>query len=198
LSKDKLTTSTAPSLKRFFLENSGNLGDDIYCRSLTTFVLLSCYQLVSLTFNRENFLLLTDLVIENCIELETLNGSWPILKTLYISMCPCLKWENRIVLPPSLQKLTVRYCDYFSVSCLENLASLESLEISYTCKHLEYIPRDLWSSNLKSLQELKIMSCGDLVSIGEPEAIAHIPRVRIQGCPKLMEILQPLRRGRPW
>jgi hypothetical protein len=63
------------------------------------------------------------------------------------------------------------------------------------CKHREYIPCDLWSSNRKSIQELTIMDCEDLVSIGGPEAIAHIPKVDIQNCPKLKEIQQPLRRG---
>jgi hypothetical protein len=73
---------------------------------------------------------------------------------------------------------------------LENLTSLKSLEMS-ACKHIEYIPRDLWSSSLKSLQELKIWYCGDLVSIGGPEPIAHIPIVDIQSCPKLKEVQQP-------
>jgi hypothetical protein len=100
--------------------------------------------------------------------------------------CPRLKWENGIVLPSSLQSLFLWDCGYFSVSCLENLASLESLQM-IRCKHIEYIPRDLWSSNLKSLQKLSIINCEDLVSIGGPEAIAHI-YVFIDGCPKLKEV----------
>jgi hypothetical protein len=65
----------------------------------------------------------------------------------------------------------------------------------FICEHIEYIPCDLWSSSLKSLQELKIKYCEKLVSIGGSEAIAHIPKVRIDGCPELKEVLQPLQRG---
>jgi hypothetical protein len=183
----------APSLEMLFLSDSGNLGDNIDCRSLTTFHLLR-YHLASLTFNKESFPLLTDLTILACRELETLNVAWPILKSLSISLCPRLKWENGIVLPPSLQKLRLYDCGYFSVRCLENLTSLESLEV-FTCKHIEYIPRDLWSNNLKSLQRINIMNCENLVSIGAPEGIAHIPKVRIRNCRKLKEVEQPLCRG---
>jgi len=66
------------------------------------------------------------------------------------------------------------------------------------CKHIEYIQRDLWSSNLKSLQKLTIKHCEDVVSIGGQEAIAHIPKVDIQNCPNLKEVQQPLLRGYPF
>jgi hypothetical protein len=191
LSKDQLTTSAGPVPK--ILEDSGNLGDDIDFPSLTTFH-LSIYHLASLTFNREKVPLLTDLTIQYCSELETFNGGWPILKSLSIMSCPRLNLENRIVLPSSLQYLYLRDCGYFSARCLENLTSLESLNIQ-SCKHIEYIPGDLWSSNLKSLQVLIVHFCGDLVSIGGPEAIAHIPKVNIKNCPKLKEVQQPLHRG---
>jgi hypothetical protein len=186
----------APSLQKLSLAKSGNLGDNIDCSSLTTFS-LSWYHLASLTFNGENFPLLSYLRILNCRELETLNGGWPILERLNIMGCPRLKWENRIVLPSSLQKLELWDCGYFSVRCIRNLTSLQTLGI-LTCKHIEYIPHDLWSSNLKSLQELIIMDCEDLVSIGGPEAISHIPKVCILNCPKLMEVRQPLQRGFEW
>jgi hypothetical protein len=90
------------------------------------------------------------------------DGSCPILKSLYIWSCPRLKWENGLVLPSSLQKLQLRDCGcgYFFVRCLENLTSLDSLEMT-NCKHIEYIPHDLWSSNLKSLQKLSICGCED-------------------------------------
>jgi hypothetical protein len=183
----------ASSLRKLELEDSGNLGNNIDCRSLTTF-LLSRYHLASLTFNREKVPLLTHLTIANCRELETLNGGWPILKSLDISGCPRLKWENGIVLPSSLQKLELHNCGYFSVRCLENLTSLKSLKM-FACMHIEYIPRDVWSSSLKSLQKLSMLFCGDLVSIGGPEAIAHIPIVLIENCLKLKEVQQPLHRG---
>jgi hypothetical protein len=184
--------SAASSLKMLDLANSGNLGNDVDCCSLTTFR-LSGYHLASLTFNREKVPLLTDLTIQDCRELETVNGGWPILKSFSVMSYPRLKWENGIVLPLSLQNLRLRYCGYFFVRCLENLTSLESLEMN-TCKDIEYVLRDLWSSNLKSLQHLTIKDYEDLVSIGGPEAIAHIPKVIIRDCPKLKEIQQPLQR----
>ncbi|CAD6248378.1 unnamed protein product [Miscanthus lutarioriparius] len=186
----------APSLKKLSLEDPGNLENDIDCRSLTT-INLSNYHLASLTFNREKLPLLTELTIGECRELETLNGGWPILKSLSIMLCPRLKWENGIVLPSSLQSLHLWDRGYFSVRCLENLTSLNSLVMT-VCKHIEYIPRDLWSSNLKSLQKLTIKHCEDVVSIGGQEVIAHIPKVDIQNCPNLKEVQQPLLRGYPF
>ncbi|PUZ75132.1 hypothetical protein GQ55_1G124700 [Panicum hallii var. hallii] len=116
------------------------------------------------------------------------------LKKLKIEECPRLYWQSAMVLPPSLRTLILSSCGDFSawspMCCLENLTFLESLTMR-SCKGIVFIPGDLWSSNLKSLQKLKIEYCPDLVSIGGPEAIANINRVYIRGCPKLMEIEQP-------
>jgi Leucine-rich repeat (LRR) protein len=116
------------------------------------------------------------------------------LKKLKIEECPRLYWQSAMVLPPSLRTLILSSCGDFSawspMCCLENLTFLKSLTMR-SCKGIVFIPGDLWSSNLKSLQKLKIEYCPDLVSIGGPEAIANINRVYIRGCPKLMEIEQP-------
>lgn len=102
-----------------------------------------------------------------------------------------------MVLPSSLQMLSLQNCGDFSdgfPSCLENLSSLQSLQIS-SCERIAYFPGGLWSDNLPLLQELWIQSCPDLVSIGGPDAIASIRKVRIGACPKLTELEQPLRKG---
>jgi len=182
----------APSLKKLILYDSGNLANNIDCSSLTSFD-LSKYHLASVTINREKFTPLTKLAIQDCRELETLNGGWPFLTSLSISVCPHLNWENGILLPSSLQELHLWDCGNFSLRYLQNLTSLQSLQMD-ACKHIQYIPRDLWSS-LKSLQRLCIMNCENLVSIGASEGIEHIPKVHIGSCPKLKDVPQPLWRG---
>jgi len=136
---------------------------------------------------------LTKLAIQDCRELETLNGGWPFLTSLSISVCPHLNWENGILLPSSLQELHLWDCGNFSLRYLQNLTSLQSFQMD-ACKHIQYIPRDLWSS-LKLLQRLCIMNCENLVSIGASEGIEHIPKVHIGSCPKLKDVPQPLWRG---
>ncbi|CAD6252150.1 unnamed protein product [Miscanthus lutarioriparius] len=205
----------APYLKTLHLHDSGSFGDDIDCISLTTFILSSSHR-ASFTFIRESepistsashgsveekFPLLTFLAIRSCFQLETLrHGSFSCLENLAIESCPRLKWQSEMVLPSSLQELTLTDCGDLSAwfpRCLEKFTSLKSLKMD-KCKHIEYIPRGLWISNLKSLQELKITNCEDLVSIGASEGIAHIPKVWIENCTKLEEVQQPLRRGYSW
>ncbi|XP_066391095.1 disease resistance protein RGA2-like isoform X3 [Miscanthus floridulus] len=138
--------------------------------------------------------------ISQCGSLSTLPaeqfGSFPLLKDLSIWACPNLDWKNGMVLPSSLQRLSLDDCGDLSASFpgfLENLTSLELLDMSY-CKGIVSIPARLWGNNLVSLQELLILGCQDLEKIGQ-EAIANIKKVYIVNCPKLMEVNQPLIRG---
>lgn len=135
-----------------------------------------------------------------CSELLSLPGErfgkYSVLKDLTICHCPMLKWHRGLVLPSSLQRLSLARCGDISPcvpSCLENLASLVSLEIT-SCSRIAYIPSSLWSSSLSSLQNLIIVNC-DLVSIGGADAIEKINKVKIAYCPKLQEIEQPMSRG---
>jgi hypothetical protein len=98
-----------------------------------------------------------------------------------------------MVLPSSLQRLSLDDCGDLSASFrgfLENLTSLELLDMSY-CKGIVSIPARLWSNNLASLQELLIVGCQDPEKIGW-EAIGNIKNVYIVKWPKLMEVNQPL------
>ncbi|CAL5058816.1 unnamed protein product [Urochloa decumbens] len=127
-------------------------------------------------------------------------GRFSFLKDLDISYCPWLNWQDGIVLPSSLQKVRLRSCGEFSASfssCLKNLTSLESLEMD-SCAGIVTLPCNIWSSYLKSLQKLIIVHCPDLVSIGGPRAIENIKVVRIQYCPKLLDVEQPLGKGNWW
>ncbi|KAJ1278999.1 hypothetical protein BS78_04G121500, partial [Paspalum vaginatum] len=84
--------------------------------------------------------------------------NFAFLKSLTISTCPSLNWQSGTVLPSSLKKLTLRSCGDLSTcfpSCLEKLISLEYL-VMVSCEGIVSIPPDLWSSNLKALQELWI------------------------------------------
>jgi hypothetical protein len=160
------------------------------------------------------FLKLTHLTIMNCDKLENIDdllhlpaiesimiwacgllslpanrlGGFPCLKHLDISMCPRLDWQSGMFLPSSLQKLGLSSCGDFSAwfpSCLENLTSLESLQIR-GCECIVLVPGNLWSSNLKSLWRLEFRHCPELISIGGPNATANI-NVVIEHCPKFKE-----------
>jgi hypothetical protein len=112
-------------------------------------------------------------------------------------MSPLAKRSEVTTVPP---KAHLWNCGDFSAcfpNCLENLTSLESLEMS-SCQGIVSIAGDLWSSNLKSLQKLKIQEFPDLVSVGGLGAIANINTVYIRDCPMLKELEQPLRRGNWW
>lgn len=131
--------------------------------------------------------------VSSCVKLSSLPGerfgNFSALKHLRISYCGKLKWKG-LVLPSTLQSLCLSYCGDISPwvpSCLENLASLVRLLIN-SCQHVQYIPSSLWSSNLSSLQDLRIFNCSDLVSIGGADAIVKINKVKIENCPKLQEI----------
>ncbi|XP_066396678.1 disease resistance protein RGA2-like isoform X2 [Miscanthus floridulus] len=240
----------APSLKKLYLTNSGNLGGNIECSSLTIFHFSENYLesvelqtwnfpllqelnvtfCPSLTIIRDSepistgearsrmgkFLKLAHLTIMNCDRLESIDdllhlpaierifimrsgllslpanrlGGFPLLKDLDISLCPRLDWQSGMLLPSSLQNLTLSSCGDFSAwfpSCLENLTSLESLQI-IGCECIVSVPGHLWSSKLKSLQSLKFLSCWKLKSIGGSDAIAHIRDLCIHDCPELEEI----------
>ena len=98
-------------------------------------------------------------------------------------------------MPSYLQRLSLRSCGDISPyvpSCLQNLTSLVSLSIG-RCQGITSIPGDIWSSNLASLEELRISECPDLVSFGGAEAVKNIKKVQIYKCPKLKEADQIVR-----
>jgi hypothetical protein len=104
------------------------------------------------------------------------------------------------MLPSSLQILNLYNCGDISAwvpCCLQNLSSLVRLRID-ACQRITFIPGNLWSTNLTSLENLIILDCADIVSIGGENAISKIKNVLILGCPKLEEIKQRMSRGHPW
>ncbi|VAI42818.1 unnamed protein product [Triticum turgidum subsp. durum] len=132
--------------------------------------------------------------IAHCDELLSLPGerfgSFLCLKDLEIYDCQRLDWQRGLVLPSTLQRLVLGQCGDISAwvpSCLQNLSSLVSLEMS-ECPGITSIPGDIWRTNLASLEELYITDCPDLVSIGGLEAVAQLGTLHISGCPKMIEM----------
>lgn len=139
--------------------------------------------------------------VKYCYKLASLPGerfgSFSSLKELEITGCNRLSWRRGFVLPSSLQILSLDNSGDISAwvpSCLENLASLVTLIIR-ECQHITFIPGNLWSTNLTSLVNLIIWHCEDIVSIGGENAISEIKNVLIDGCQKLEELEQPVKRG---
>ncbi|VAH55131.1 unnamed protein product [Triticum turgidum subsp. durum] len=212
----------SPSLKKLKLWNSTPFCS-IECFSLTEFHLQSCYvtsiqlemwslpslrsliiacsSLAYIGGNTTTFPSLNVLMVISCYELLTLDGiltlDGPNLKHLVVDKCPSLNWQRGLVLPSSLQKLSLTQCGDISPyvpGCLENLTSLVSLSIGG--QGITSIPGHIWHSNLASLQELRISGCPDLISIGGAKAVRKIKEVMITECPNLKKKEQIYRRPR--
>uniref|UniRef100_A0ACD5WP08 Uncharacterized protein n=1 Tax=Avena sativa TaxID=4498 RepID=A0ACD5WP08_AVESA len=172
--------------------------------SLTFVSIESCHELSTIDdLLAEEYLPVVQRIhVKDCSGLVSLPGerfgSFSSLKELKISECNKLSWRRGLVLPSSLQILSLYDCGDISAwvpSCLQNLASLVTLKIIY-CRHITSIPGNLWSTNCTSLENLMIRDCEDIVSIGGENAISEIKNVSIEFCPKLEELEQPMLRGR--
>lgn len=158
-------------------------------RSLTELELLFCQNLSSL----DNFLHLDYVPTIKRIRIMYCKGlislptarfhNFHCLEKLSVSECPILNWQRGLVLPSSLQTLTLAECGDYSAcvpGCIENLKSLVSLNMS----GWPGVTSILWLSNLASLKELDISWFPELVSIGGAEAVAKLKRFWIFMCPK--------------
>jgi hypothetical protein len=138
--------------------------------------------------------------MSNCEDLVSLPtkslGEFLHLENLEVSHCWSLNWEQGLTLPLSLKVLKLEACGEFSdstLSCLRGLVTLTNLDLQF-CPSIESICMQIWSS-LLSLENLKIVCCQGLNSIGGSESIAHIRNVDIRHCQKLKELEQPFYRG---
>ncbi|KAE8800229.1 Disease resistance protein RGA2 [Hordeum vulgare] len=171
--------------------------------SLTVLAISGCTKLSTLDdlLTQECLPVVERIYIAHCDELLSLPGerfgSFLCLKDLEIYDCQHLDWHRGLVLPSTLQRLVLGQCGDISAwvpSCLQNLSSLVLLEMS-ECSRITSIPGDIWRTNLTSLKELYIRDCPDLVSIGGLEAVAKLETLQVSGCPKMMEMQQPVKRG---
>ncbi|XP_078168658.1 putative disease resistance protein RGA3 [Carex rostrata] len=133
---------------------------------------------------------LNHIELKGCVNQELLSvelfGGFASLEKLIIEVCPKLRSPNAMVLPPSVKYLELIYCgdlDKSIPSCLQNLTSLETLNIR-RCNHLVSIPAEV-TSNLKSLSKLQLIDCTMLRSLGGHQFLECLQEVYISGCPKL-------------
>ncbi|XP_025801246.1 putative disease resistance protein RGA4 isoform X2 [Panicum hallii] len=166
--------------------------------SLTDLIISRCDNLVTFDdiLTHDYVPVIERIQVDNCYnELRSLPGerfgTFSTLKALHIRSCPLLSWQSGMALPSSLRLLFIEFCGDLSAwfpSCLENLTSLESLQM-VSCERIVSIPGH---SNLRSLRYLWIENCPHLVSVGGPEAIENKTMVYISGCPMLKELHQPV------
>jgi hypothetical protein len=164
--------------------------------SLISLTVSGCAKLSTLDdfLTAEHLPAVESITIEKCPELLSLPserfGSFHSLKDFVIKVCPRVNWHRGLVLPSSLQILSVDDCGDISTvipSCLQNLAFLIHLEIC-DCPGITCVPGNIWQSNLLSLKRLHITGCADLESIGGEDAIAKIEQVFVYRCPKIGDI----------
>ncbi|XP_048539018.1 putative disease resistance RPP13-like protein 1 [Triticum urartu] len=197
----QLQTWSLPSLRELTIicQSLASIGGSITTfSSLNVLTVKYCYKLLTLDdlLTQECLLAIEEIHVADCLELLSLPferfGSSPNLKHLVVDNCPSLNWQRGLVLPSSLQRLSLEWCGNISPyvpSCLKCLTSLVSLQIG-GCNGITSIPWNIWRSNLVSLNKLVIEDCPDLVSIGGAEAVANIKEVEISRCPKLEEAEQ--------
>ncbi|CAM0952681.1 unnamed protein product [Alopecurus aequalis] len=146
-----------------------------YLPSLKSIEPVHCESLASLpAHNFEGFICLQDLKIHHC---------WKLACT------------TEMVLPHSIQRLSVYNCGRLDKSfpgCLKNVTSLTLLNLE--CRpNMESVL--LNSTNTNKLKYLVFRDCSRLSSIGSLHALSSIYYVDISDCPKLTEIQQPFLNG---
>ncbi|KAF7072320.1 hypothetical protein CFC21_077467 [Triticum aestivum] len=200
-----LSISSCPNVATLFGEPSrtgGSTSSSTGFRSLTKLCITWCRRLRGLDnfLHPDNLPAIKVVRISNCEDLASLPtkslGGFVHLEDLEVSHCWSLDWEQSLALPASLKVLKLEACGEFSdstLSCLRGLVALASLDLQF-CPSIESICTETWSG-LVSLQNLKIVCCQGLNSIGGPGSIARIKDVDIRHCPKLKELVQPFRRG---
>jgi hypothetical protein len=182
--------------------SSSSTGSFTGFRSLTKLSITWCKRLTDLDnfLHPEHLPAIKVIRLSNCEDLVSLPtkslGEFLHLENLEVSHCWSLNWEQGLTLPLSLKVLKLEACGEFSdstLSCLRGLVTLTNLDLQF-CPSIESICMQIWSS-LLSLENLKIVCCQGLNSIGGSESIAHIRNVDIRHCQKLKELEQPFYRG---
>ncbi|XBH59998.1 hypothetical protein VPH35_114646 [Triticum aestivum] len=133
-----------------------NIDDSIgISRSLTELDFLCCQGLSSLDhFLHPDYVpAIKKISIMFCTRLTSLPTerfhNFCHLEKLSVNECPIMNWQRGLVLPSSLQTLTLQECGDYSAcipGCIENLKSLVSLRLS-GCMGVTSIPGSIWLSN---------------------------------------------------
>ncbi|CAD6221587.1 unnamed protein product [Miscanthus lutarioriparius] len=167
----------APSLKELYLVNSGNLGGNIECSSLTILQLSDCL-LEAIELQVRNLPLLQNLEIIRCSSLTIIRdsepistdlfhggaqsrmGKFPLLAHLTIVSCEKLKTIDDLLYLPAVERISITDFGLLLSLLAHRLGSfprLKDLKIS-ACQGLN------WQSGMllaRSLQKLTLWNCGD-------------------------------------
>ncbi|XP_038987726.1 putative disease resistance protein At3g14460 [Phoenix dactylifera] len=108
------------------------------------------------------------------------------LEYLTIMDCPLLPSPVQLILPSSLQELTLDSCGHLDESlpgCLHNLTSLTWLKLN-RCPHVTSLPGEVLG-HMIALRVLIIRDCGELRSLGNLRALRSLETLHIGRCPRL-------------
>uniref|UniRef100_A0A0A8YVW6 R13L1/DRL21-like LRR repeat region domain-containing protein n=1 Tax=Arundo donax TaxID=35708 RepID=A0A0A8YVW6_ARUDO len=178
---------------------SNGLASPAFTR-LTVLQLRSCHKLISpdQILSPENLPSVKSIVITCCSGLV----SMPVhsfvgfvhLQDLKIRDRGKLVCPREMILPPSLQRLSIEKCgelDRSFPACLKNLTSLTLLQLE-SCHNVKSIPLNS-NTSTNMLKCLVLRWCRKLSSIGGSRSLSSIQHVQVSGCPKLTdEVKQPL------
>jgi hypothetical protein len=171
-----ITHLLAPSLKKLELRNSGILGDDVDCSSLTIFHFILS-QLASIELQKWSLPVLQELKISRCRSLTYIResepslgwararrstGKFPLLTHLTIEFCYEMESLDDLLTHdclPAIENITVWECQSLSLSAeiFGRFPFLKILDIS-ECPCL------CWPGGMalpSSLQKLSLWNCGD-------------------------------------
>jgi Leucine-rich repeat (LRR) protein len=195
----------APSLKNLYLTNSGNLGYNIDCSSLTI-LWLSGYPLEYIELQMWNLPLLQELQIRSCPSLTIIRdselistdlslggarsrlGKFPKLTHLTIMHCKKLETIDDLLHLPAIESIWITGCGLLSLPAnrLGSFTLLQDLDISF-CQSLD------WQSGIllpSSLQKLRLWSCGDF-SAWIPsclEILTSLKKLEISDCECIVSV----------
>nr|UBY07035.1 NBS-LRR disease resistance protein [Dasypyrum villosum] len=167
------------------------------CLNLTSIVSEASSSSSTTNGGIKGFSSLAKIHIEFCPKLLSLHeflkpDCLPAVKTIEVSHCEKLM-SLSVDRLDRLQQLTIRSFDKFNMERAMILpSSLKKLILSH-CQGIESI--NLANGQLESspvLEELSILHCSDLKSIGGAAAVDKIKKVSIKECHELKEIRQPL------
>ncbi|CAO2187721.1 unnamed protein product [Urochloa humidicola] len=135
--------------------------------------------------------------INDCKKLESVPLSFKEMSELRefdIKNCPTLRIVSsdicHTILPPSLEKLTIKQCgdlEFVLIESLHGLANLSELVLE-NCPGLVSLPSADVCKNLKSLKFMEIIGCENLTSFGGLGSLGSLIALKISGCSKLTEL----------
>ncbi|TVU32519.1 hypothetical protein EJB05_24250, partial [Eragrostis curvula] len=189
---------SAPSLQKLELLNSGNLGDNIKCKSLT-YLDLSNYGLTSIQLKRWSLPALQKLRIADCPSLTSITGSD---ESVFVKLFH--HQQNSSIRPfSSLTELLIYSCTYLPaiksirVDNCEDLLSLPGERFrsfpSLNDLIIHHCPRLNWQRGMalpSSLQRLSLHTCGDL-SAWFPnilESLTSLENLHMVSCEGILSI----------